>query len=107
MQILKIDERNYAKELTIRVPSGPTLQTNNLTFYLSSETTRGVEYVIRTRDRQLSYYGAELEHLCTCPDFSIRRWSKHEDCKHIETIKLLTARVGGVSQLARLVSTIE
>ena len=119
MMIVKLDMQNLTtKGIVLRVPKNASPNSDSQTFYLSSETTPGKEYIIRTRAQSAAYgrinagtywscnglaVGNELEYICSCIDFTVRRWDKHEDCKHIETLKFLASRVGGVKALAEMV----
>ena len=107
MQIVKIKQFNrVVSTQTMRVPKTRSNNPNEQTFYLSSETRPGEEYIIRTRasHRYFDSWGkAEVEYICTCPDFTVRRWANHEDCKHIQVVKAFASRVGSASALADLV----
>ena len=120
MMIVKCDMKNLStKGILLRVPKTVSLNPDSQTFYLSSETTPGKEYIIQTRAKRGAYKAPmyayaykpafevvnELDYICSCPDFTIRRWGLHEDCKHIETLKFLASRVGGVKALAEMVRT--
>ena len=119
MIIVKCDMQNLStKGILLRVPKTVSLNPDSQTFYLSSETTPGKEYIIRTRAKRgaykapvySTYSNAQLfepyvEYNCSCPDFTIRRWAQHEDCKHVETLKFLAQHVGGVWALAEMVRT--
>ena len=112
MQIIKLNQfKRVVSTQTQRVTKVRSTNPDEQTFYLSSESRPGEEYVIQTRakrsDPQVPYYlrstQKEIEYLCSCPDYIIRRWAKHEDCKHIEVVKAFVTHAGSVSVLADLV----
>jgi len=102
MQIIKLNQVGRVINVQLlRVPKVASPDPASQTFYLSSEA-EGLdkEYVIRTRPDRMKL-GSEF--ICSCPDFTIRRWEKHEDCKHITIIRGFADRVGGVTALAGVV----
>ena len=100
MQIVKVNQFNRViSTQDLRVPKVRSTNPDEQMFYLSSETRPGEEYVIRTRQLWVEW----VEYLCSCPDYTIRRWVKHEDCKHIAVVKAFASRVGGVNVLADLI----
>ena len=121
MQIIKVDQFNrVVSTQTLRVPKVRSTDPDVQTFYLSSESRPGEEYVIQTRAQQTDKdeivtasnlrgwpntrpAQTEVEYLCSCPDYTIRRWAKHVNCKHIEVVRAFATRVGSVSVLADLV----
>ena len=112
MNIIKLNyQGSVVSAQSLRVPKVDSPDPDSQTFYLSSEA-EGLDkdYVIRTRrdantpPYQLrSVISVKTDFLCSCPDFTIRRWAKHEDCKHITIVRGFADRVGGVAALARMV----
>ncbi len=65
------------------------------TFYVASESTPGVEYVIQfiRRARQRRWF-------CDCADFKFRRLARKRHCKHIHQLAERARLAHGVSRLA-------
>lgn len=54
------------------------------TWYVESETTPGVEYIVHNKRDAVSH---RKNWTCNCPDFTNRRMFSREDCKHILEVK--------------------
>jgi hypothetical protein len=64
------------------------------TFYVGSESTPSVEYVVQfiRRARQRRWF-------CDCADFKFRRLARKRHCKHIHELAVLARLAHGVTRL--------
>ena len=92
-------------ELLDEAPNG------TYTFHVSSQTDQDKVYLVQTRRRTPSWSRARrrgigefthYDYLCTCPDYSIRRFQSYEDCKHIKVVKFFARLPGSLAALNSL-----
>ena len=68
------------------------------TFYVTSESKPGVEYVVQfiRRSHQCRWF-------CDCADFKFRRVFRRRHCKHLRQITAMVRAAGGVRRLVHVI----
>jgi hypothetical protein len=81
--------------MTIRAANNRTIGVR--TFYVTSESQPGTEYVAQfiRRSHQHRWF-------CDCADFKFRRLARRRHCKHLHRLTAMAREAHGVSRLAVL-----